>query len=137
LTSSSGLQAYDLFWPVICRDLVKIRQGELQSEGDQVIFFLNFEQCCNICAKTYPIQMNLNLHLKTVHGGLKDHKCESCGKSFTVSRSLKAHIYTVHEGRKYRKCESCGKSFSQSGVLKRHIPHVVAVCIGHNDHFDM
>ena len=46
LTSSSGLQAYDLFGPDICRDLVKIRQGELQSERDQVIlFFLNFEQC--------------------------------------------------------------------------------------------
>ena len=45
MTSSSGLQAYDLYLPDICRDLVKIRQGELQSERDQVIlFFLNFEQ---------------------------------------------------------------------------------------------
>ena len=39
LTSSSGLKAYDLFWPEIYRDLVKIRQGELQSERDQVILF--------------------------------------------------------------------------------------------------
>ena len=39
LTSSSRLQAYDLFWPDICRDLVKIRQGVLQSERDQVIIF--------------------------------------------------------------------------------------------------
>ena len=39
LTSSSGLQAFGLFWPDICGDLVKIRQGELQLEGDQLIFF--------------------------------------------------------------------------------------------------
>ena len=39
LTSSSSLQASDLFWPDICGDLIKIRHGELQSERDQVIFF--------------------------------------------------------------------------------------------------
>ena len=31
-TSSSSLQASDLFWPDICGDLVKTKQGELQSE---------------------------------------------------------------------------------------------------------
>ena len=36
---SSRLQANDLFWSDICGDLVKIRQGELQSEGDQVVHF--------------------------------------------------------------------------------------------------
>ena len=42
LTSSSSLQASDLFWPDICGDLVKIRHGELQSERDQVILFFKF-----------------------------------------------------------------------------------------------
>ena len=42
LTSSSSLQASDLFWPDICGDLVKTSHGELQSEREKVILSLKF-----------------------------------------------------------------------------------------------
>ena len=42
MTCSSGLQASELFWPDIWRDLVKVRHRELQSERDEVILFFKF-----------------------------------------------------------------------------------------------
>ena len=37
---TSRLQANNLFWTDICGDLVKTRQGEVQSERDEIIIFV-------------------------------------------------------------------------------------------------
>ena len=47
---------------------------------------------CNICTKSFQTQMNLNIHIKTVHGDQKHYKCESCNKSFSQAGNLKRHI---------------------------------------------
>ena len=45
LISPSGSLAFDLLWPEIWGDLVKISRGEQRTEREQIFFFLNFEQC--------------------------------------------------------------------------------------------
>ena len=75
---------------------------------------------CNICSKYFQNQVNLNIHIKTVHGH-KVYKCESCDKAFSQAVNLKKHIHNVHEGNKDYKCESCGKSFSEGRKFKKHI----------------
>ena len=59
------------------------------------------------------------IHINTVHDGLKVHKCEDYGKFFSGEGSLNKHIYRVNQ--KDHKCESYGKAYSQAAKLKKHI----------------
>merc|ERR1719266_2040507 len=75
---------------------------------------------CPICGETYKQECHLNVHILSVHVGIKAHKCDICGASFPHLRNLKVHITAVHEGNKPHKCEICGSRFAEKGKLTRH-----------------
>ena len=41
----------------------------------------NFQ--CPLCEKSYSSKRNLQLHIKSIHEGVKSYKCSYCPKSFT------------------------------------------------------
>ena len=47
---------------------------------------------CNICTKTCQTQSNLNMHVKTIHGGQNNFKCGTCDNSFAQAGSMKRHM---------------------------------------------
>ena len=71
---------------------------------------------CEKCGKEVA---NLELHMRTVHLGIKDYKCEECGKEFTNPFSLKAHCMSVHLGKRL-KCDECEKEYANSQTLRNH-----------------
>ena len=51
-------------------------QSEILSLGKN-----NFQ--CHLCEKSYSSKRNLQLHIKSIHEGVKSYKCSYCPKSFT------------------------------------------------------
>ena len=86
--------------------------------------FKESTKCCDQCGKCFYKNGELQIHIKLVHEGRKDHKCDSCGKFFISKQAVRKHIHTIHEGHKDYCCESCGKSFSTAFSLKIHMSAV-------------
>ena len=74
---------------------------------------------CSYCGKKFPLQCNLNAHVKLCHH-LDPKTCEICGKVFDNPERLKSHHYNVHSGVVHKKytpkkdksdwaCPICGK----------------------------
>ena len=53
---------------------------------------------------------SLKVHMKTVHGGERNHVCEICDKSFSLARNLKRLIAIVHHRESAHICEVCNKT---------------------------
>ena len=47
-------------------------------------------------------------------------KCSKCEKSFSRNRDIEMHIKTVHEGVKDIQCTKCKKCFAQKSNMKQH-----------------
>uniref|UniRef100_A0A1B0D188 Uncharacterized protein n=1 Tax=Phlebotomus papatasi TaxID=29031 RepID=A0A1B0D188_PHLPP len=74
---------------------------------------------CKICSKAFAKTSYLNLHINTVHVGIKRHRCTECGKEFSSSSNLTCH-FRIHTGEKPFICKICGDKFNQSSALIRH-----------------
>lgn len=74
---------------------------------------------CEYCKKTFLKIYYLNLHVKTVHKGIKNHKCTGCNKIFANKSNLVTHM-RIHTGEKPYQCKDCPSSFNQSSALVRH-----------------
>ncbi|VUZ52997.1 unnamed protein product, partial [Hymenolepis diminuta] len=76
---------------------------------------------CLECGKVYKFRRSFNLHVSTIHKGLRLHKCEICEKTYPDKATLKKHVRFVHEGVKNYTCESCGKGFPTASVYRLHV----------------
>ena len=76
---------------------------------------------CEQCGKLFVVRSGLRNHIKMVHEKRRDFKCDDCGKMFQDKHYLKHHIETVHEGKRKYSCEDCGKTFAHLEGMKCHI----------------
>ena len=60
-----------------------------------------------VVIKAFSGKQNLNLHIESVHGGIKPFMCNDCDKDFSLEGNLNGHIESVHEGKKPLKCNFC------------------------------
>ena len=72
---------------------------------------------CNLCSKTYKRKEKLNVHIKSVHKGIR-HICDQCGTSHKTKNGLRSHVLIVHKNQKrYRyksyQCTECHKLFTK------------------------
>ncbi|XP_073828340.1 uncharacterized protein isoform X2 [Musca autumnalis] len=74
---------------------------------------------CKECGKGYVLELQLNSHIKTVHG--VDCVCDQCGRTFHSANALKKHLLD-HAGVPKRKypCEICGAQLNTNNNLRRH-----------------
>ncbi|XP_075159011.1 uncharacterized protein LOC142232179 [Haematobia irritans] len=74
---------------------------------------------CKECDKGYVLEVQLNSHIKTVHG--VDCVCDQCGRTFHGANSLKKHLMD-HAGIPKRKypCDVCGTLLNTNNNLRRH-----------------
>lgn len=81
-------------------------------QGDKKFF-------CNECGKGYVLEIQLNSHIKTVHG--VDCVCDQCGRTFRGANSLKKHLLD-HSGVPKQKlpCDICGAELTNKNGLRRH-----------------
>ncbi|KAJ8928662.1 hypothetical protein NQ314_018756 [Rhamnusium bicolor] len=73
-------------------------------------------QICFMCGKTV---MNLNQHVKSVHGNPDEVKCSQCDKTFSCKKHLNRHML-VHSNDFKHKCIHCGKGFKTPFSLRVH-----------------
>uniref|UniRef100_A0A1I8PBE5 C2H2-type domain-containing protein n=1 Tax=Stomoxys calcitrans TaxID=35570 RepID=A0A1I8PBE5_STOCA len=75
---------------------------------------------CKECDKGYVLEVQLNTHIKTVHG--VDCVCDQCGKKFRGANTLKKHLLE-HSGVPKPKfpCDICGAQLTNKNGLRRHI----------------
>lgn len=52
---------------------------------------------CKKCNRSFNRPSKLNLHIQSVHKGIRDHVCKDCGKRYVRLRELKEHVRT-HTG---------------------------------------
>ena len=62
-------------------------------------------KACHICEKTFKTRHTLEIHIQSIHLGVK-YTCDLCDAEFTQKKSLKKHIESVHEKIKYA-CNLC------------------------------
>ncbi|XP_029115976.1 zinc finger protein 574 isoform X2 [Scleropages formosus] len=74
---------------------------------------------CPSCSKTFPSQLRLVRHRRTVHVAERRFKCGVCGKSFKKQIHVRNHLRT-HTGERPFQCSDCGKTFSSLANLSRH-----------------
>ena len=77
---------------------------------------------CQQCKKTFKWAVDLQLHIKSVHEGLKT-KCPHCDYQTNYKSSIRSHMATKH-GISNIKCNNCDKSFSRNDRLKVHTAFV-------------
>lgn len=75
---------------------------------------------CDICGKTFSLQVHLDHHIKKYHSKVKPYECSLCVKSFSQITGLSQHIKT-HSGVKPFSCNVCMKSFRQKAGLDQHM----------------
>lgn len=73
---------------------------------------------CPSCEKVFTGPGGLKKHIKFIHEGVKV-QCPICNKS--LHGNLNVHIDTVHKGIKKYKCLYCSTAYGLNGDLKRHI----------------
>ncbi|XP_039629087.1 zinc finger protein 420 isoform X2 [Polypterus senegalus] len=74
---------------------------------------------CPLCPKSFPTQIRLVRHKRTVHISERKFKCNICGMSFKKQVHVKNHLRT-HTGERPYQCSECGKTFSSLANLTRH-----------------
>ena len=109
-------------------DDANIKEEELQIKADDegepsklnVNYVANDHQKakCLHCDKAYTKNSHLNIHIQSVHKGVK-FACDQCSKQFSEKFSLRRHILSEHEGIKYL-CNQCGYEANQLGNLSKH-----------------
>ena len=82
------------------------------------------DSLCPLCGKCYAGKFSLNIHINTVHSGVKRFKCDECTKCFGQNGSLKLHKRSVHEKAKDFICPMCSKGFTIKQTLQFHIKTV-------------
>lgn len=100
---------------------------------------------CNICSETFPSEIKLKGHIRTVH---TTYLCSECGKTFKNNSLLTSHQkvhnsekpfvcskcpsrfkwrvaltyhMTIHEQDRKHVCETCGKGFTTRSAMKGHM----------------
>jgi stress-induced morphogen len=80
---------------------------------------------CTLCSKKFESNVNLEKHLKVVHGEKKPNECPFCpfktGLNQTVLKGLIDHVSMVHEGKKLYECSSCHYLFGYELQLREHV----------------
>ena len=49
-----------------------------------------------MCGKILSGKQKRDLHIRTVHEGVKDFECQYCNKKFTTQSNLKVHEAALH-----------------------------------------
>ena len=75
---------------------------------------------CSHCSYEASDLGLLEIHIKSVHGGVFKHSCRQCGELFSKRTNLKRHIQTIHEGLKYN-CKQCDYQNQERALLINHI----------------
>uniref|UniRef100_A0A8C4TN02 C2H2-type domain-containing protein n=1 Tax=Erpetoichthys calabaricus TaxID=27687 RepID=A0A8C4TN02_ERPCA len=96
----------------------------LASTADEDIPKAEESYPCPLCPKSFPTQIRLVRHKRTVHISERKFKCNICGMSFKKQVHVKNHLRT-HTGERPYQCSECGKTFSsltftQSSNLQQH-----------------
>jgi len=85
---------------------------------------------CSTCSRWYSTEAILELHINTIHKGLRPFKCSMCKDTFNIQGLLLRHQRELHqmdvdlpeEERRYVcKFDECGKKFSLQSDLNKHI----------------
>ena len=82
---------------------------------------------CEPCGKFFKASLNLDLHIKSLHKGIRYHCDEfGCGSTFTQKSSLRKHFQDYHgeDSKQIHKCELCHKILSTKSKLKEHVKNV-------------
>lgn len=79
---------------------------------------------CGTCFAQFTTKCHLNIHIKTVHLGMRPWQCEFCGVSFGQKGSLTRHISAVHLKKRPHQCERCPKAFGEHWTLLVHVRNV-------------
>lgn len=78
---------------------------------------------CTSCPDL-KLVVDLNKHLKDMHGIIQNSMCEHCGQVFTGNRSLIDHIQRKHEIREPLQCDICKEFFKNRDTIRSHMNYV-------------
>ena len=81
-------------------------------------------EMCGICGKNCKHFWDLQVHMDTVHKGLK-YKCGPCGKTFATKTMLKSHISKLHgDGDICYFCQNCSLEYESEIDFKKHFEKI-------------
>lgn len=75
---------------------------------------------CPECDRTFSRAENVQLHIRSVHRGVRSFVCEECGKTWATKQQLQKHQLMHIEARPFQ-CSDCSKCFKDSTSLKKHL----------------
>ncbi|KAL7676786.1 hypothetical protein ACOME3_003036, partial [Neoechinorhynchus agilis] len=81
--------------------------------------------CCTFpnCQRSFKRASRLRDHLNS-HYGTSAYNCTICSKAFTRKDTLDVHLKTVHEGIRPFACPMCEYKASQGSLLRNHIKSI-------------
>ena len=102
-----------------------VTAAELRSHNQNIHLDIKPIQCeiCKIEIK--GLELNLKLHMKSVHGKKKkEFICPTCSKPYSSKKYLKDHVDAVHLGLKLSKCVLCHKELANKWAMEDHVLRV-------------
>ena len=97
---------------------------EMLTEANNVKKKKSENVLCNICKQKYFSEITLNLHINSVHKGVKPFPCHLCEARFSQKSNLKKHVASVHDKEKPYMCDVCYKKFAAKRNLNGHTSSV-------------
>ncbi|XP_076438045.1 uncharacterized protein LOC143277164 [Babylonia areolata] len=77
------------------------------------------EFACEECTRRFFSLSELQVHVESVHKGIRRFPCSLCELKFYKAASLKVHMRT-HTGEKPFSCDLCQASFAMGEALRKH-----------------
>ncbi|XP_073812558.1 uncharacterized protein isoform X3 [Musca autumnalis] len=76
---------------------------------------------CDICGKSLPKLIALNVHKRKVHNPKKPAQCKYCGKWLATRASMNEHVFNMHlAADKEHRCDICGHCSTSPSALYQH-----------------
>ncbi|KAJ6627762.1 Zinc finger protein [Pseudolycoriella hygida] len=78
---------------------------------------------CTLCPDP-KLVLDLNTHLKNMHGIIQNTICEHCGQVFHSNATFLSHVKGVHETHEPLQCDICKDWFKSRDSIRSHMTYV-------------
>lgn len=111
--------------PIIFKCKIRHCAEEFETQDALITHKITFHKRiqCTYCPDL-KLVLDLNTHLKNMHGIIQNTICEHCGQVFQSNATYLSHVKGIHEVHQPLQCDICKDWFKSRDSLRSHMTYV-------------